>query len=228
MLAGIFGKNYQRQRLFKKTQSEVMKAYLADPFPSKNELITNVGIVSIDFEATGLDVKRDSIVSVGMVDIVNMGINLASCSHQIITPNNELTENSVIIHGITDSHCINAKSIADALPDLLMRLKGKVMLAHNAQIELGFLNRVCKSLYGTEFIIPVIDTMYLAKRSFERANRVYKSNDLRLFNLRKKYNMPEYKAHNAQNDAIATAELFLAIAVELAPKNNMPLRDFLM
>ncbi|MDH5396136.1 MAG: hypothetical protein OEW97_07655, partial [Gammaproteobacteria bacterium] len=55
----------------------------------------------------------------------------------------------------------------------------------------------------------------------------YKSKDLRLFNLRKKLNMPVYKAHNALLDAIATAELFLAILNDVSPKNNARLKEFL-
>ena len=52
--------------------------------------------------------------------------------------------------------------------------------------------------------------------------------DLRLFNLRPRYNLPRYKAHNALSDAIATAELFMALAAEMAPGgHNCELRQFL-
>jgi len=48
-----------------------------------------------------------------------------------------------------------------------------------------------------------------------------------LFNLRRTYNMPAYKAHNALMDAIATAELFLAMVSKIASNKNASLRDFL-
>jgi len=227
MLAALFGKNYQRQRLLQRSKSEVMKEYLGEPFPDKKELVINSDIISVDFETTGLDFEKDSIVSIGMVNIVNLGVDLASSSHQVILLGNALSEESVVIHGITDNDCDNGVAITDALPALLTRLKGKVLLAHNARIELGFLNKVCRSLYDTDFIIPVIDTQHLAKRSLERTNKAYKSNDLRLFNLREKFNMPAYKAHNAQMDAVSTAELFLAIAGMLAPNNDLRLCDCL-
>lgn len=227
MLAAFFGKNYTRKKLLKKTQSSVMKEYLEKPFPGKKELITNLNIISLDFETTGLDIEKDRIVSIGWVSIENLGVNLKSCSHQLINTNKELPETSVVIHQITDSQLANGMNIEEALPGLLKQLSGKVLLAHNAKIELGFINKMCRKLYDTNFIIPVIDTQYLAKRSLERQNQSCKGSDLRLFNLRKVFNLPPYKAHNALKDAVATAELFLAMVNKISPKNNVRLSDFL-
>ncbi len=227
MFDALFGYNYTRRKLLKKTNSTVMQEFLSNPFPNKKELITNINIVSLDFETTGLDIKKDRVISIGTVNIEHLGINLESSSHQLIKTNKQLPESSVVIHQITDTQITDAMSIENALPTLLKKLSGKVMLAHNAKIELGFINKMCQELYGSNFVIPVIDTQYLAKRSFERQNKAFKGNELRLFNLRRSYNMPAYKAHNALMDAIATAELFLAMVSKISPDENASLRDFL-
>ena len=223
----LFGYNYTRRKLLKKTNSTVMQEFLSNPFPNKKELITNIDIVSIDFETTGLDIVKDKVISIGTVNIGHLGINLTLSSHQLISTNKKLPESSVVIHQITDTQLNDAMSIEVALPALLKKLSGKVLLAHNAKLELGFINKMCQELYGSSFVIPVIDTQYLAKRSLERQNKIFKSNELRLFNLRKSYNMPAYKAHNALMDAIATAELFLAMVSKIASNKNASLRDFL-
>lgn len=227
MFEFLLGKNYARKKLLKTTQSSVMKAFYANPFPGKNELISNLNIISLDFETTGLNIDHDDIVSIGLVKIVNLGIILDSCSHQLIDTKTHLPEESVVIHQITDSQSEGGISIESAIPDLLNQLSGNVLLAHNAKVELGFLNRICHKLYDTEFIMPVIDTQYLAKRSLERQNKSYKINALRLFNLRKSFNMPAYKAHNALMDAIATAELFLAMLNKISSESNARLKEFL-
>lgn len=227
MFAALFGDDYIRRKLLKKTNSTVMQEFLSNPFPNKKKLITNVDIVSLDFETTGLDIEKDRLVSIGTVNIIQLGVNLTSSSHQLISTNRNLPESSVVIHQITDTQLTDAMNIEAALPILLNKLSGKVMLAHNAKVELGFINKMCQELYGSNFVIPVIDTQYLAKRSFERQNRAVKSNELRLFNLRASFNMPAYKAHNALMDAIATAELFLAMVTKISPKNNARLSDFL-
>ncbi|MCK5721040.1 MAG: 3'-5' exonuclease, partial [Gammaproteobacteria bacterium] len=204
-----------------------MKEYLQKPFPNKKDLISDIEIVSLDFETTGLNPEKDSIVSIGLVKISKLGINLQSSSHQLISTSENMPEKSVVIHQITDNQLVNGINIDAALPNLLKILSGKVLLAHNAKIELGFINKICQKLYGTDFVIPVIDTQFLAKRSLERQNKSYKNNELRLFNLRQSFNMPAYKAHNALMDAIATAELFLAMVQKMSPKNNARLSDFL-
>lgn len=227
MFQKLFGKDYQRRQLLEKVAAPVMQEYLSKPFPDKKDLISNVNIVSLDLETTGLDPDKDRIVSIGLVQIEQLGIKLESCWHQIISTNQDLSATSVVIHQITDDQSVEGLNIESAIPKLLELLSGKVMLVHNANVEQGFINKICQSLYDSEFVIPIIDTQYLAKRSLDRKDRPYKKNELRLFNLRESFNMPAYKAHNALMDAIATAELFLAMVERIAPNKKGRLKDFL-
>ncbi len=227
MIAISFGYNYTRRKLLKKTNSSVMKDYLEKPFPGKKSLISDLDIVSLDFETTGLNFQSDNVVSMGWVKIGHLGINLKSSFHQLISASGELPETSVVIHKITDNQLLDGVNIETALPIMLEHLSGKVMLAHSAKVELGFINKMCRELYDTDFVIPVIDTQYLAVRSFERQNITINNNELRLFNLRRANNMPAYRAHNALMDAIATAELFLVMAGKISPGRNASLGEFL-
>lgn len=227
MFYNLFGKNYARKYWLKKTQSRVMQDFLTHSFISQKTLIQETDIISLDIETTGLDSEKDQIVSIGLVQISNLGIKLESCWHQVIKTNEALPEKSVVIHKITDDEMAAGISLESAIEELLQRLKGKVVLVHNSNIEQGFINKACQKLYDTDFVMRVIDTQVLAKRSFERQNKSYKANELRLFNLRKTYNMPPYKAHNALLDAIATAELFLVMVNNISSHNKAKLNDFL-
>ena len=223
----LFGKNYQRKCLLKKQQAPVMQKYLSKTFANKKDLIETLDIVSLDIETTGLNPNKDRIVSIGLVQIEGLGIKLDTVWHQIISTHKNLSAQSVVIHQITDDQSETGMGINEAIPKLLERLSGKVMLVHNAKVEQGFINKICQTLYGCDFIIPTIDTQALAKRSLDRRDSPYQANDLRLFNLRKSYNMQAYKAHNALMDAIATAELFLAMVEKIAPNKNARLKEFL-
>ena len=86
-----------------------------------------------------------------------------------------------------------------------------------AEIEQQFLDVACRKLYGSPFVIATIDTLVIAQRLLTLRNHSIQTGDLRLFNLRPRYNLPQYKAHNALSDAVATAELFLAMAAEINP-----------
>jgi DNA polymerase-3 subunit epsilon len=134
---------------------------------------------------------------------------------------------TAIVHKITDDMVANGQDLPTALELLLQRLKGKVLIAHHARIEIGLLNKVCQDLYQQKFFIPTIDTQILGQRVLERHQEEIKPGDLRLFNLRKRFGLPAYKAHNALSDALATAELFLALLSDLYPKQNCKLKDVL-
>ena len=223
----LLGKNYARKYWLKKTKSKIMQDFLNQGYVSRRNLIKDTDIISLDIETTGLDAKKDRIVSIGLVQISELGVNLNSCWHQIIKTNIELPEKSVVIHNITDDESRLGITIEDAIAELLKRLKGKVVLVHNSNIEQEFINEICQKLYHTDFVMRVIDTQALAKRSFSRKGLAFKPAELRLFNLRKNYKLPTYKAHNALLDAIATAELFLVMLPTISEDNNARLSDFL-
>jgi DNA polymerase-3 subunit epsilon len=207
-----------RKRALSKSPPGALHDYLSTPLTTKKTHCDNLVIVALDLETTGLDPRKDKILSYGLVEIQHMTIKLETARHQLIMIDGEIPEASAVIHHITDDQAATGIRIKEALPKLLSRLAGKVMLVHYAPIELNFINAACQKLYGAPFVIPTIDTLVLAQRLFERRNHTVQPGDLRLFNLRPRYNLPNYKAHNALSDALATAELFLAMAAEIAPR----------
>ncbi|RLJ20960.1 DNA polymerase III subunit epsilon [bacterium endosymbiont of Escarpia laminata] len=224
----FLSKESQRKRALAKTGPGVMQDFLSAPQVAKNTRCSETGIVSLDLETTGLDPAKHSILSYGLVQIDNMTIRLGSTHHEIISVVEDIPEASAVIHQITDDKSAAGSPLEEVLPDLLRMLAGKVMLVHYASIEQNFIDTACRRLYGAPFVIPTIDTLILAQRRFERRNHTIQLGDLRLFNLRPHYNLPMYKAHNALSDAVATAELFLAMAAETAPRpENCTIGQFL-
>jgi len=228
MFERFLGIDYQRKRALAKAAPGALHDYLACPFPSRRAICAETPIVSVDLETTGLDPNKDDILSVGLVEIRGMSVMLGTAWHEIVRVNREIPEDSAVIHQITDDHAATAgKPIEEVLPQLLKRLEGKVMLVHYARIEQLFIDAACRRLYDAPFVIPIIDTLKLGQRVFERRNHTIQPGDLRLFNLRPRYNLPHYKAHNALNDALSTAELFLAMASEMSGGERCRLHDFI-
>ena len=111
---------------------------------------------------------------------------------------------------------------------LLQTLRGRVMVAHHARIEQGFLSTACVSLYGSRLPVLTVDTQAVALRWFQKRDKHIAPRELRLHALRERYNLPRYPAHNALSDALAAAELFLAQATERAQGKGMALGEFLL
>lgn len=225
----MFGFHKNRDKLrfreWKKAKHPVMLEFLGTPFPSPNLPWNKIEIVSLDFETTGLQPDSDQILSYGKVHIRNGSICLATARHELIQSRDLIPESSAVIHQITDDVARSAQPLEQVLPALLDALKGKVMLVHYNKIEQGFLDAACRRLYGSPFIIPIIDTLFLSERTLLRRNHSIEPNQLRLFNLRDSFNLPVYKAHNALNDAMTTAELFLKLEGEINPNTASTLKQ---
>ena len=226
MLARWLGKDYARRRALRRAQGP-LQAYLATPFPDRRARCRDLEIVALDLETTGLDPRRDSILSAGLVTVQGMSVRLDTAWHRVVQVEHAIAEASVVIHEINDYHAAAGLPLAEVLPELLQRLAGRVMLVHYKNIEQNFIDAACRRLFGAPFVIPTIDTLALAARVFERRNHTVQAGDLRLVNLRPRYNLPRYKAHNALSDALATAELFLAMAAEMDPGPDCRLSSFL-
>lgn len=227
MLAHLFSKERQRKTALRRVSDGPMFDYLSTPYPDKHTDCRKTEIVAIDLETTGLDPFKDDILSIGLVSIHDFGIRLSTAWHRIVQVDRAIPGETAVIHQITDDQSAAGEPIEELLPEVLMRLAGRPMLVHYSAIEQQFINAACERLYGAPFVIPIIDTLKIGQRVFERRNHLIQPGDLRLFNLRPRYNLPRYKAHNALSDALATAELFLAMADNLYPEQPCPLGEFL-
>lgn len=221
---------YERIRLrqLKKAPDGPIKDYLSMPFPSPKTAIKDVPLVALDFETTGLNPESDQLLSAGLVEFSGHQIPLSSSYHQIVKTQGELNRESVVIHQITDQVKEQGVELETVVETLLKRLTGKVMLAHFARIEVTFLQNACFALYGMRPVLPVVDTLFVAKRRFDRSDTPYDPNNLRLSNLRERFKLPGHFAHNALNDAIATAELLIALQFSEKDGENQPLSQYLL
>ncbi|MCF8200281.1 MAG: hypothetical protein K9J42_16050 [Sulfuritalea sp.] len=210
----FFGLNFRRHRLLAKAPAGPLRDYLATPFPASNTASSEVAYLALDLETTGGDPQHDEIISFGWVCVNGNSIDLATAQHHVVRVQNAISESSAVIHRITDDESERGGSLENALEKLLQALAGRVLIAHRAETELGFVGHACERIYGSRILIPAVDTLKIAIRIEERAQRALKRGTLRLHALRHKYNLPRYPAHNALSDALSAAELFLAFQAE--------------
>lgn len=219
--------DWRRRWRLRRARPGPMQTYLAQPFPFPGTDYREAEYLAIDLETTGLDIAKDLILSVGYVGLNGTSIDLSSARHRIVRIDRSIPEATAVIHQITDDEAAQGGDLAEILEELLDALAGKVMIAHHARIERGFLTNACKRLWKDGLLMPVVDTQALALRTFERRQTPFKASDLRLHALGDRYNLPRYGAHNALSDALASAELFLAQAAYRDDGAGLPLRDFL-
>jgi len=199
----------KQQRYLHRCQNSVMRDYLQSEFPSLRTDYRQVEYLAVDLEMTGLNASDDHILSIGFVPVIDQRVVLNGARHIYVSSDQGVGQ-SAVIHGIHDKDIDQATPLAEALGLLLDALKGRVMVLHCAQLDLSFLEQACRGLYNSSLYVPVVDTMALEDQRLQRTGMARGSESLRLGDCRRRYNLPDYSAHNALIDAVSTAELFLA------------------
>jgi DNA polymerase III subunit epsilon len=228
MLARLFSLEYRRRRLAAKTPPGPLKRFLSVPFPAPDADARELEYVALDLETTGLDPKRDDILSMGFVRLHGMCIDLGSAGRRLVRPTRPIPEATAIIHRILDDRAAGGLPVAEALGELLELLAGRVLVVHHSPFELKFLRSVCNRVYGGDFLMPTVDTEAIERRRLERGNRPFSPGQLRLANLREQYNLPRYRTHDALSDALAAAELFTAQMARRGLERPIPLKNLLV
>lgn len=216
-----------RKKCLKKSSPGPLADYLHTPFVSPDSKLDQIEFLALDIEATGLDFQRDEILSVGFTVVRNMSVILAESDYFLVRPKQAIPENTAIIHHIFDDASAQGMELEQALLKILKALQGRVLLAHHANIECGFLNKACQQVFGSGILFPLVDTFTIEFKSLKRRGVTPYNQGLRLAALREDYNLPRYPAHNALSDAIATAELFLAQIAYRSGRDVMKLGDVL-
>ncbi|MEI6413912.1 MAG: exonuclease domain-containing protein [Pseudomonadota bacterium] len=217
-----------RQRLAENTPPGPLRDYYAVPWPERGEDYRNARYLAIDLETTGLHPLHDEILSVGIVAIVDQAIRMDQARYWLVKPTREIPASSVIIHQITHDRAAGGRPLREVLDELLPQLAGRVLLAHHAKIERGFLDEACRRHYGGPFRILTVDTLEMARRGLDRRLVPYQPADLRLHALRERFGLPRYRAHHALSDALSAAELFMVQASHRETQGQiLPLRSLL-
>ena len=167
--------------------------------------------LAIDLETTGLEPDRDYIISIGSVAIERGRIRLDTARHQLIDSRN-LVGDSATIHHLRDADLSEGVPLAVALLTLARDLTGRYALVHHRPMDEGFLHAAYREQFGVDWVHPLADTLALEKRRLMRRNTSLPEGSFRLGECRRRYGLPEYPAHNALQDAIACAEVFMAWA----------------
>lgn len=166
----------------------------------------------IDLETTGLDVREDQIVSYGAVLVRGGRILARTATYGLVRPTRPIPPRAVQIHALRSEDLDGAAPLSSCVEALTEMLTDRVLVAHAAWIESGFLRRVF-STRDVRLRSPVVDTAALA-RATGTANAAV-GREPSLEGLAGTLELPIHTPHHALGDALTTAEVLLALATRL-------------
>ena len=175
-----------------------------------------IPMIAADLELTGLDKSSDRIIAMGWTLIDRGRIRMDGNRHLLINADRSVGS-SAAIHELLDSDVAAGIDLNAGLASLFEAARGRLWILHHAGIDVGFLKRACARWSGVKPGFIVLDIMRIEYRLRRRRDVAIKQGDLQLGSIRERYGLPRYTAHNALTDALATAELMMAVAASMEP-----------
>ena len=200
--------------LIRASKNKSIRQFYRSQIALLNQPINKTKLLAVDLEMTGLSASKDHVISMGWVPIDEQEIHLNKACYYLIKSSKEVGD-SATIHGITDREKSQGVPIKSVYDHFIQACQQRILVVHCAAIDVPFLNRISKTVYASPFKPLVIDTMALEKEQLMHRNTIIQQNDLQLSRCRQNYKLPNYQGHNAMSDALATAELLLAIISEI-------------
>ena len=167
-------------------------------------------IVVFDCETTGLDPKQDDIISIGAVKIKDNKIFLNDALHLYIKQEKEIDHKSITIHQIRNCDLDGAIPLREAIERFLYFIGNKTLAGYYLEFDVAMINKYTKEMLG--ITLPnsqvEISSIYYNKK----IQTIPQGNiDLRFNTILKELSLPRLHAHDALNDAVMTAMMYLKL-----------------
>ena len=122
--------------------------------------------VVLDTETTGISVREGHrIVEIGCIELDNL-IPTKNRFHCYLNPERKVSEKALEVHGYSDEFLATQKKFLDVVEKFLDFIKGKRLIIHNADFDLGHLNNELAILGKKKLDNEIIDTLILARNKF--------------------------------------------------------------
>jgi len=167
---------------------------------------------AVDLETTGLDLRRDVIISFGSVAIDGGRVIAGSSIYRLVRGPAHVSPEAIAVHSLRSADLVDAPPWEESVDLLLDALTDRVLVAHAAWVERAFLRRAFRARQVHPPRI-IVDTAALARAAGLAAAGASAEPSLEL--LARDLGLPAHEPHHALGDALTTAEAFLALSTRL-------------
>ena len=155
--------------------------------------------VAFDLETTGLSSQKDEIIEIGAVRM--QGGKELERFQTFVNPRRRLEQKIVELTGITDAMLADAPSIETVLPEFLEFVGDRVLVAHNADFDTGFIREACRK-QGLPYGFTSVDTLILSQNLLPHLNK------FKLDVVSNALSLPDFNHHRAGDDAVTCGLIF--------------------
>lgn len=202
-----FIKNYKKSRLKDKSYEYLFDEAYEDEY------------VCLDCETTGLNPRKDEILSIGAVIIKGNKILMRDTFNIFLKPSINITEESIKIHHIRPIDLRNAVDPEDAIKKLLAFIGSRKIVGYYIKFDMAIISKYTKKYIGVKLPNESIEVSSMYYRTKKRSSE-YEFIDLKFDTIMKSLEIPELGKHDALNDAIMTSMIFLKLKNKTSAKTT--------
>ena len=170
-----------------------------------------------DLETTGISHLTEKITEIGIIKIKNGEV--IDTFETFVNPEKPIPQEVVEVTHITDDMVKDAPTIDKIMPKVLEFMKDSVLVAHNADFDIGYMKYNCEQL-GLDFDFTHIDTLRLAKAIYPEFSR-YK-----LGFIADKLGIKVEVAHRALDDVKTLVAVFKEMIEKAKDRDGKTIDDF--
>jgi DNA polymerase-3 subunit epsilon len=175
------------------------------PETGKKSTFEHLRCVVLDVETTGLNLVKDTLISIGAVAVVNSRIVLADSFYVVLQQRESSRKENILIHGISGSVQREGETPADALLAFLEYLGNDPLVAFHVKFDETMIRRAMRQYLGISFKPSWLDLAYVMPALFPDLMHSHRGLD----DWSSHFKIRNEDRHNAVADALATAQLLL-------------------
>jgi DNA polymerase-3 subunit epsilon len=166
--------------------------------------------VCFDCETTGLDPKKDDIVSIGAVIIKNNTIVASKKFVKFVKPKTKLQAEAIKIHHIRECDLEDAEDINDVIDEFLNFIGNRTLVGYFLEFDIAMINKYVKPKLGITLPNKILEVSAIYYDY--KIERIPQANiDLRFNTIMNELKIPSLGKHDAYNDAIMTSMIFIKL-----------------
>jgi DNA polymerase III subunit epsilon len=179
-------------------------AFLAEPDASGE-------LVSLDCETTSLEVAKAELLAIAAIRIRGTRILTSERLELLVRPEIDPSAAGVLIHRLRPLDVRAGLPPDDALERLLHFIGGRTLVGYYLEYDVAILDKYLRPRLGVALPNRRIEVSALYYDAKARRTPPGSHIDLRFATLRQELGLPELPEHDAFNDALAAAMMYLRL-----------------
>ncbi|KRH79474.1 DNA polymerase III PolC-type [Ferrovum sp. JA12] len=166
--------------------------------------------VSLDCETTGLNREKDQIIAIGAIKIIGNQILTSEKLQLFIKPQGQIHFNSIKIHRIRHKDLSSAIDPINAIDQLVRFIGSRPLVGYYLEFDVAMINKLLIPMIGIPLPQQKIDVSGLFY-DYKFKQHTDSNVDLHFNYILKELEIPSWPNHDAINDALMTALMFLKL-----------------